>query len=112
MSQNLTLKIVVALAVVVSTSAAFSHAQLQKAAPAVGGKFSEVIEPRFSGIALATPAGVAQPLGKASVDPADNSTRIAPVPQPLKPGVYTVTWHAVSVDTHKTRGSFTFTVAP
>jgi copper resistance protein C len=67
MSQNLTLKIVVALAVVVSTSAAFAHAQLQKAAPAVGGtvsaspteirlKFSEVIEPRFSGIALATPA--------------------------------------------------------
>jgi copper resistance protein C len=96
---------------------------LQKAAPAVGGtvsaspteirlKFSEGIEPRFSGIALATPAGAAQPLGKANVDPADNSTLIAPIPQPLKPGVYKVTWHAVSVDTHKTQGSFTFTVAP
>lgn len=61
MSQNLTLKIVVALAVVVSTSAAFAHAQLQKAASAVGGtvsaspteirlKFSEVIEHAFQAL--------------------------------------------------------------
>jgi hypothetical protein len=52
------------------------------------------------------------PTGKPSVDPADNSVLVAPVPQALKPGVYTVTWHVVSVDTHKTQGSFNFTVAP
>ena len=32
--------------------------------------------------------------------------------RPLPPGVYTVNWHAVSVDTHHTQGSFNFTVAP
>jgi copper resistance protein C len=104
-------------------TAAFAHALLQKAVPAVGGtvssspteirlKFSEGVEPAFSGIALSTQSGAAAPLGKASVDPADNSTLIAPVRQPLKPGVYTVTWHAVSVDTHKTQGSFQFTIQP
>jgi methionine-rich copper-binding protein CopC len=32
--------------------------------------------------------------------------------KPLAAGVYTVLWHATSVDTHKTEGHFTFTVAP
>ena len=123
MSRKRTIKAIVSLAFAFAATAAFAHAQLQKATPAVGGavkaspteirlKFSEGIEPRFSSIALATEAGAAEPLGKASVDPADDSTFVAPIPQPLKPGVYKVTWRAVSVDTHKTQGSFTFTVAP
>jgi methionine-rich copper-binding protein CopC len=37
---------------------------------------------------------------------------VTPVSAPLKPGVYTVHWHAVSVDTHRTQGSFQFTVRP
>jgi len=28
------------------------------------------------------------------------------------PGKYTVTWHALSQDTHKTQGSFSFTITP
>jgi methionine-rich copper-binding protein CopC len=28
----------------------------------------------------------------------------------LAPGNYTVKWHVTSVDTHKTQGSFSFTV--
>jgi copper resistance protein C len=28
----------------------------------------------------------------------------------LSPGTYHVHWHALSVDTHKTEGSFSFTV--
>jgi copper resistance protein C len=31
---------------------------------------------------------------------------------PLKPGDYTVKWAVVCVDTHRTQGSYTFTVAP
>jgi methionine-rich copper-binding protein CopC len=31
---------------------------------------------------------------------------------PLKPGLYHVTWHAVSVDSHRTEGGYTFTVTP
>jgi copper resistance protein C len=104
-------------------STASAHALLKKAVPAVGGtvnaspaeirlSFSEGVEPRFSGIALASEGGTSVTLGKSNVDPSDNSTLIAPIPQPLKPGVYTVNWHAVSVDTHKTQGSFQFTVQP
>ncbi len=52
------------------------------------------------------------PLGKPSVDPADNSVLIVKVGKTLPPGVYTVTWHAVSVDTHHTQGDFQFTVKP
>ena len=116
-------RIAASLAFAMVASAALAHAQLQKAVPAVGGtvtaspkeirlKFSEGVEPHFSGIALATEAGATEPIGKPGVDPADNSVLIAPVSQALKPGTYTVTWHAVSVDTHKTQGSFNFTVAP
>ena len=123
MSRNLTVKTIASLAFAMVVSAAFAHAQLQKATPAVGStvavspteirlKFSEGIEPRFSSIALATDAGAAEPLGKPSVDPADNTTFVAAIPKALKPGVYKVTWHAVSVDTHKTQGSFNFTIAP
>jgi hypothetical protein len=32
--------------------------------------------------------------------------------KPLMPGVYQVHWHVISVDTHRTEGNFSFTVAP
>jgi methionine-rich copper-binding protein CopC len=123
MSRHIAIAISASLALANAATAALAHAQLQKAAPAIGStlatspkeirlKFSEGVEPRFSGIALATEAGASAPLGKAGLDPADNSVLTAPVLQALKPGVYTVTWHAVSVDTHKTQGSFNFTLAP
>jgi len=122
MMRQLTIKLALAATASLAATAAFAHAQLQKAVPAVGGvvaaspteirlKFSEGVEPRFSGIALATEAGAAQPTGKPTVDPADASVLVVTIGQPLKPGVYTVTWRAVSVDTHKTQGSFNFTVA-
>jgi|HubBroStandDraft_1064217.scaffolds.fasta_scaffold685106_2 methionine-rich copper-binding protein CopC len=123
MSRKSMFRAVASLAFAMVASATFAHALLQKAVPAVGGtvtaspteirlKFSEGVEPRFSGITLATEAGVAQPTGKPAVDPADASVLIVTIGQPLKPGVYTVTWRAVSVDTHKTQGGFNFTFAP
>ena len=33
---------------------------------------------------------------------------IVPLAQALQPGNYTVDWHVVSVDGHKTRGTYTF----
>jgi methionine-rich copper-binding protein CopC len=110
------------LAVALTPAAAFAHAQLEKAVPAVGAtvaspneirlKFSEGVEPRFSGVTLAAEGGAAVPLGPPGVDPADNSVLIVKIAKPLAPGVYTVTWRAVSVDTHKTQGAFSFTVKP
>jgi copper resistance protein C len=123
MSRASTSRIIASLAFAMAATTAFAHAQLQKAAPPVGGvvtatpteirlKFSEGVEPRFSGITLAAEAGAAQSTGKPALDPADPSVLIVTIGQPLKPGVYTVTWHAVSVDTHKTQGKFNFTFAP
>jgi methionine-rich copper-binding protein CopC len=107
----------------VSTGNAYAHAQLQKAEPAVGGtvstspteiklKFSEGVEPHFSAITLQFESSAVEPLGEAAVAPGDATTLVAPVLAVLKPGVYTVTWHVVSVDTHKSQGTFQFTVKP
>lgn len=123
MLRQLTIKLAMTAIASLAATAAFAHAQLLKAVPPVGGtvtaspkeiriKFSEGVEPHFSGIMLATEAGDAQPTGKPGVDPADASVLIVTIGRPLKPGVYTVTWRAVSVDTHKTQGRFNFTVAP
>ena len=110
-----------ALAFAFAATGALAHAQLEKATPGVGAtvasaseirlEFSEGVEPKFTGVTL-TSDGTAQPLGKPSVDPADARILIVKIAKPLKPGVYVVDWHAVSVDTHHTQGHFTFTVGP
>ena len=122
MNRRSIVKIAAALAFVFAAPAAFAHAQLEKATPAVGGavtspaeirlKFSEGVEPHFSGVTLTAEGGAAVPLGKPSVDPADKSVLIVKVGKTLPPGVYTVNWRAVSVDTHHTQGDFQFTVTP
>ena len=114
-----------ALAAVLSllSTAALAHAQLQQAVPAVGGtvasppqdlrlRFSEGVESRFSSVTLASEAGAAIPLGRPATDPSDPTLLIAKLGRTLPPGTYVVTWHVVSVDTHKTQGSFDFTVRP
>jgi methionine-rich copper-binding protein CopC len=108
------------LALALSSGAAFAHAQLDSAQPPVGGtvsspaeirlKFTEGLEPKYSGLAIAAQNGAPQQIGAVGVDPSDNSLMIAKVAKRLPPGVYTVKWHAVSVDTHHTQGAFNFTV--
>ena len=114
-------RLAAALTFALAATAAFAHAQLEKANPPVGGtvsspseiriKFTEGLEAKFSGIALSGPGGAA-PLGAVRVDPADNSVLIVKIGKPLAPGTYTVKWHAVSIDTHHTQGDFDFTVKP
>jgi methionine-rich copper-binding protein CopC len=43
---------------------------------------------------------------------ADNVRRLHVGLKPLSPGIYTVRWQATSIDTHRTEGSFTFTISP
>ena len=122
MTHNKIKTIAVSFIFSLAATAALAHAQLVNSIPAVGGtvaspseirlKFTEGVEPRFSGIALTDASGAAEPLRAASVDPADHSVLIAKVGKTLPPGVYTVTWHVVSVDTHRTQGNFHFTVTP
>lgn len=112
-----------ALGLVLNAAAAEAHAQLQKAIPAVGSKvarspseislhFSEGVEPRFSTITLATAGGESIEVGRAATLPGDATVLVSKVLKPLKAGTYEVVWHVVSVDTHRTQGSFHFTVGP
>ena len=107
------------LALVLAANAAFAHAQLEKSTPPVGGvvappsairlEFSEGVEPKFSGLTLTGPAGPAG-LGAPSVESSAQNVLVVPILRPLAAGLYTVKWHAVSVDTHHTQGTFQFTV--
>ncbi len=118
--RTLSLRIPVSLAFALIAAQAFAHAQLEKATPAVGGavasaseirlEFSEGVEPKFSGVTLTGAGGASVPLGAAKVEAGDAKVLIVPIAKPLSPGVYTVHWHAVSVDTHHTQGTFEFSV--
>ena len=108
-------------AFICAATSAFAHAQLEKAAPAVGGTvagpseirltFSEGIEPKFSKVSLSGPAG-AVPLVAAKTESGNQAVLIVPISKPLPAGAYKVHWQAVSVDTHHTQGTFEFTVKP
>ncbi len=120
MTRVSTITIAASLAIVLGCAQAYAHAQLEKATPPVGGtvasaseirhEFSEGIEPRFTGVTRTSSGGAAVPLGRASVEAGDAKVLIIPIAKPLSPGAYTVHWHAVSVDTHHTQGTFGFTV--
>ena len=73
--------------------------------------FSEGLEPRFCKVSVTGASGTDLRTGMLSVAPGDARQLLAPV-QTLAPGTYLVTWHAVSVDTHKTSGTYKFTLAP
>jgi methionine-rich copper-binding protein CopC len=109
-------------AIGMAPAVALAHAFLNQAAPPVGGTvpaspkeirltFSEGIEPRFSGIELATGDGRTVATGASAVDPANGKQLVLGLP-PLAPGRYRVHWHVVSVDTHRTEGEYSFVVEP
>ena len=110
----------VALALVLGSTAAAAHAFLDHASPRVGSTvttapsevrlwFSQALEPRFSGAQLRSSAGAV--LGNGVVDKADPKQMVIHVRR-LPPGKYHVAWKALSVDTHRTEGSFNFEVKP
>ena len=100
--------------------AAFAHAHLVRATPAVGTtvheaptevllRFNEKLEPSFSSVVVRDPAGKQIDKADAQVDKADRLQMRVSLP-PLTPGVYKVEWHVMSADTHKVNGNFSFTV--
>jgi len=109
-----------ALAMLSIASPAFAHAFLERASPPVGSEvavsppelsitFTEGVEPLFSTIELRNANGAAVSTGQPHVAPDNNRRMTIELPK-LPPGTYTVIWHATSVDTHKTEGSYQFTV--
>ena len=113
--------IILAAAAMLSAGPAFAHARLTSAKPGVGATvpsarsitldFSEGVVPAYSGITLKDAAGTPVKLGVPATGPSAQ-TLVVPIGAPLAPGTYSVGWHAVSIDTHRTQGSFRFTVAP
>ena len=97
-----------------------AHAFLDHASPAVGSTvpaapetvtmwFTQQLEPAFTTATVTDASGNTVDTGPAQVDPKD-PTELRVALKTLSPGTYTVSWHALSVDTHTTTGHFTFTV--
>ena len=97
--------------------AAHAHAFLDHASPLVGSTvasaprevsltFTQNLESAFSSVQVTDANGARVDQGKAQIG--GNTMRVGL--KSLSPGTYRVRWHALSVDTHKTEGSFTFTV--
>src|SRR5579859_3415677 len=94
--------------------AAFAHAYLKTASPAVGStvtavpteitlRFSEKVEAAFSTITVTGPDGARVDAGDLHLDAAE-PTMLRESLKPLAPGQYKVVWRVVSVDTHVTNG--------
>lgn len=114
-------KTVAALALAFATipHVADAHAYLLSAEPAPGAvvtpapgalhlTFTEGVELTFCSIVLRRGDQVIAtgPPGAGT----DGMQIVVPVKTALAPGTYTVDWHATAVDTHRTNGSYTFTV--
>lgn len=103
------------------THAAYAHAFLDRASPAVGSEvsgsppalsltYTEPVEPFFSTVQVTDSAGSRVDEGKPT--PMDDGRVLSVKLKPLPPGTYAVEWHVTSVDTHKTEGHFIFSVKP
>jgi copper resistance protein C len=97
-----------------------AHSGLARAIPAAGSTvspapkevvlvFTEKLEPTFSSIEVRDAKGMPMQVGKAIVD--DSPTRMRVELMSLSAGTYKVIWRVLSVDTHRSQGSFTFRVS-
>ncbi|HKR88004.1 MAG TPA: copper homeostasis periplasmic binding protein CopC [Phenylobacterium sp.] len=109
-----------ALALTGLATQASAHAHLLSSSPAANAtvaapgqltlKFSEKLQPKFSGLAITMPQmnNIAAPT-KVAVSK-DGRSLVATPTTPLSAGVYKVSWHAVTADTHRVQGAYSFTV--
>jgi copper resistance protein C len=100
-----------------SNVAAQAHALLDHADPLAGSTvasaprevsltFTQNLEAAFSSVQVTDANGARVDQGKAQIS--GNTMRVEL--KSLAAGTYQVRWQALSVDTHKTEGSFTFSV--
>lgn len=108
------------LASMLAAGSAWAHAHLVSSIPADGAQLSaapdsiaitltEAIEPAFSHLKMTTASG--EPVALTD-ETADGKAFSAKPSTPLPAGAYQVEWQVLSVDGHKTSGTFGFTVAP
>ena len=98
----------------------WAHAFLDHASPAVGSSitaapgavtlwFTQELEPAFSSVTVTDQTGQRVDLGNVTVVPG-HPDQLQVGLKTLPPGTYMVSWQVVSVDTHRTEGSFKFAV--
>jgi len=110
------------LLVILPPAGVSAHVFLERSNPDVGGKthsapaavriwFTEAIEPAFSRIQVFDAAGKQVDKKDTHSDRSSRSLLEISLPR-LGPGTYKVAWGVVSVDTHVTKGDFTFQILP
>lgn len=118
--KSLSLAFLIALA---SALPAWAHAFIDHTDPLVGGAvkespaevnlwFTEGLEAGFSNVKVFDSGGKEVDKKDVGIDAKNPKHMSVSLPKSLGAGIYKVVWHAVSVDTHVTDGSFTFTVKP
>lgn len=108
------------LASTILSPSVLAHAHLKQQIPAADSQvaapqvltlnFSEGIEPGFSGVVVTDAHKQVIKTGTATRDEQNKAQLTIPLEQTLAPGAYRVDWHVVSVDGHKTTGSYHFSV--
>ena len=112
-------RLLLATTFVLLSAQASAHAFLDGAIPRVGSEspaspaevvlhFTQGVEPDFSRIEVQDSSGASVTAGAPHT--AGDPTHFAVPVKKLGAGMYTVIWHVTSVDTHKTQGTFHFTV--
>ena len=116
-----------ALGTLALATAVEAHPRLVAASPAANGTiastnelkltFSEALVAQFSGmnVLMTDMPGMkmTSPMAVGAVTStvaADGKTLVGTLKTPLPPGTYTLGWHAVTADTHRVEGSYSFTV--
>ena len=109
------------MACISGVSPAFAHAFLTKSDPAAGSvlnaapktlllTYTEDLDVAFCTVTVTDAMGMNDAAGKPQAVPGHANEMQVKLNIQM-PGKITVAWHALSTDTHKTKGSFSFTVA-
>ena len=112
-----TLAVLAAAASLTLATQAHGHAKLVGSTPVadttttapkqVTLTFNEKVQPKFTGFEL-TMGGA--PVALKTTVAKDRMTLVGAPARPFTPGVYQVKWHAVTADTHRMQGAYSFTV--
>ncbi|TPJ37161.1 copper homeostasis periplasmic binding protein CopC [Mesorhizobium sp. B2-8-3] len=117
-----TLLAISGLGCILSAGSAFAHAHLKEATPAEMATvntsptsltldFTEGLNLAFSGVEILNASGDEVQHGRPTLA-GDGATLAVSFQSVLVPGTYTVNWHVLSSDGHKTQGSYSFSVRP
>jgi methionine-rich copper-binding protein CopC len=114
---RLSLAGIIPLLLLLAAGEATAHAMLDHAEPRVGNTvatpprevtlwFTQKLEPAFSSVTVTNAAGQRVDTGKARVSGSQMTVSL----RAGGSGTYRVNWQVLSVDAHRTNGSFTFQV--